>query len=79
MRVPMKVAVPADGAVIVGALESQRTEYTLDLLAATAAITRFAAARTTNPGADFIGKVRVEALLYSFAEPQPSAPRILDR
>jgi hypothetical protein len=53
--------------VIVGALESQRTEYTLDLLAATPGITRFAAARTTNPGADFIGKVRVEALLYSFA------------
>ena len=52
---------------IVGALESQRTEYTLDLLAATPGITRFTPARTTNPGTDFIGKVSVEALLHSLA------------
>ena len=52
---------------IVSALESQRTEYTVDLLGATPGITRFAPARTTNPGTAFIGKVSVEALLHSLA------------
>jgi len=53
--------------VIVGALESQRTEYTLDLLGATPGITRFTPARTTKPDTDFVGKVSVEALLHSLA------------
>jgi len=52
---------------IVSALESQRTEYTVDLLGATPGITRFTPARTTNPSTAFIGKVSVEALLYSLA------------
>ena len=52
---------------IVGALESQRTEYTLDLLGATPGITRFLPARTTNPGTDFIATVSVEALLHRLA------------
>jgi len=53
--------------VIVGALESQRTEYTRDLLGATPHLTRRTPARTTNPGTAFIGKVSVEALLHSLA------------
>gem|GEM_PF-4159820 len=52
---------------IVGALQSQRTEYTFDLFGATPGITRFTPARTTNPGTGFIGKVGVEALLHSLA------------
>ena len=66
MLIPRTVAVAAYGAVIIGALQSQRTEYTLDLLGATPGITRGTPARTTNP-TDFIGKVSVEALLHSLA------------
>jgi hypothetical protein len=73
MRVPRTVAVPAGGAVIVGALESQRTEYTLDLLAAPTGITCCTPARTTNPGTDFIGKVSVETLLNGVGR-EPQSP-----
>jgi hypothetical protein len=59
--------------VIVGALESQRTECTLNLLAAPTGITCFTSARTTHPGTDFIGKVSVETLLNGVGR-EPQSP-----
>ena len=53
----------AGRAVIVGALESQGTEYALDLLAPASDQARFLSAATTNSRASLIAGVGIETLL----------------
>jgi len=67
MLVARTVAVAARGAVIVGALESQRAKNTVHLLGPAPGKVRFLPTRTTNLCTGLIGKVSVEALLDCLA------------
>jgi len=71
MLIAGTATVAAPGAMIVGALQSQRAEYTLHLLGPAADIAHFAPTRTPKASRRFIGEVCVETLLNGVGrEPQ---------
>jgi hypothetical protein len=65
MPIAGKEAVTASGTVIVGTLQPQRTEHTVELLAATTGKMRFTPTAARDPGAHLIRGIGIESLFDS--------------